>query len=131
MFTDSQRLSRPLVAAVAVVALALPASSTADQNLRSPDSTDAGIEAQREQPGFQDLRNPDTRDPAAAAQGDRATASPTRPESAQESRFDWGDAGIGAGSVLGLLLIMLSVAFAVVHRRGRGADAHRGPAITS
>jgi hypothetical protein len=35
--------------------------------------------------------------------------------------FDWGDAGIGAGAVLGLLLIGLSVTFTVVHRRNRTA----------
>jgi hypothetical protein len=131
MFTDSQRLCRPLVAAAAVVALAVPASSSAYHGLGSPDGTDAGIEAQREQPGYQDLRNPDRRDPAVAAQGGGATETPTRPEIAQDPGFDWGDAGIGAGSVLGLLLIMLSVAFAVVHRRSRGAEAHQGPAITS
>jgi hypothetical protein len=131
MFTDSQRHSRPLAAAVAIVALALPASSAADQGLRSPDSTDAGIEAQREQPGNQDLLNPDTRDPAVAAQQGGARKTPTPPAIAHEPGFDWGDAGIGAGSVLGLLLIALSAAFAVVHRRGRGDEAHQGPAITS
>jgi hypothetical protein len=131
MFTHTRTLTGPLAAAAAVVALAVPASSAAYHDLRSPDATDAGIEAQREDPGYQDLRNPDTRDPAAPTQEDAARASAAQPESAQEPGFDWGDAGIGAGSVLGLLLIMLSVVFAVVHRRARGVEAHEGPAITS
>jgi hypothetical protein len=40
---------------------------------------------------------------------------------ASSSGFDWGDAGIGAGAALGLLLIGLSVTFTIVHHRNRTA----------
>jgi hypothetical protein len=43
--------------------------------------------------------------------------SPTG-EVTKSSRFDWGDAGIGAGGALALILVLGAGAFAVTRRRG-------------
>ena len=88
-----------LVLAIAVAALAAPTGA-------------AALEPQGEGQGSVDLRSPDTRDAGQVTQ--RPTPAPVIVD---RTGFDWGDAGIGAGSVLGLLLIALSVMFAVIHRR--------------
>jgi hypothetical protein len=136
MFRRTHRFS-PLVAALAVVAFAVPATSAA-QDYRNPDSKAAAIEAQRDgqtktdlpsrrdQQAYVDLRSPDARDA-----GRVAPSTPPPPEIATSPGFDWGDAGIGAGSVLGLLLITLSIMFAVVHRRNRNMEGSGGPALTA
>jgi hypothetical protein len=92
---------RQAVAAIVVVALAAPAAGA--------------FEAQREH-GYQDLRNPDSVGRAIEAQ--RVPQARVGERSADG--FDWGDAAIGAGAVLGLLLIAMSVMLGVVHRRNRG-----------
>jgi hypothetical protein len=94
-------------------------------DLRSPDTRDAGIEANSpkaspsgapaNKPIFVDLRNPDTRDAAQPSQ-----SSSYEPQIVQASDFDWGAAAIGAGSVLGLLLIGMSMLFVVNQRRSHG-----------
>lgn len=136
MFRNTRTFSR-LVAAFAVVAVAVPATSAA-QDYRNPDSRAAAIEtqrdgrsstplhSQRDQQGYVDLRSPDARDA-----GRVAPSAPAPPEIASATGFDWGDAGIGAGSVLGLLLITVSIMFAVVHRRGRRTEGSGGPALTA
>jgi len=124
MLRRTLRLLR-LVAAFAVVAVAVPATSVA-LDYRSPDARAAALDAQREKPGYVDLRSPDARDAGRAAQ-----TPPPPPEIAKAPGFDWGDAGIGAGSVLGLLLITLSIMFAVVHRRSRKMEESGGPALTA
>ena len=120
MFRKTRRRSGQLAAAIAATALALPATSPAYQDFRNPDNRDYGIESQREKPGYQDFRNPDNRDNGIEAQRGAITETPPPPEIAKAPAFDWGDAAIGAGSVLGLVLIVVSGAFAVVHRRRRG-----------
>ena len=90
-------------------------------DLRSPDAVDAGIQAQQSQRPEQtpqrpvDLRSPDAMDTQFVRTAEPATIT------ASSGGFDWGDAGIGAGAVLGLLLIALSVMFSVVHRRNHTA----------
>jgi hypothetical protein len=42
---------------------------------------------------------------------------------AHSSGFDWGDAGIGAGSMLALTLIGLGGVLAATNRRGRQTQA--------
>lgn len=91
MFRSICRLSL-LVAALAVVALALPMPAAAQDGV--------------------DLRSPDARD---AARG--APSRPAPPEIARPDGFDWEDAAIGAGGALGVVLIAVSIAFGVVHRR--------------
>ena len=110
--------SKPLASAVILTALAFPAASAADVDLRNPDSRSAAIASERADT-YLDLRNPDSRGPAVEVE----TAVPETPSpveaQATSSGFDWGDAGIGAGAVLGLLLIGISVVFTVSHRRNR------------
>ena len=59
--------------------------------------------------GYQDLRNPDTRGDAIAAERGvkpAAVARVARVDRAGEpDGFDWGDAGIGASAMLGLLAV--------------------------
>jgi hypothetical protein len=118
-------LARPMEGAVT------PASAHVDgapapkpaRDLRSPDTRDA---AQTAQPR-QDLQSPDARD---AAEG-RGTynsphvvivkvpqpSPPAVPEPSSAGGIDWVDAGIGAGSLLGLSLLGLGGALVIVHRR--------------
>jgi hypothetical protein len=95
-------------------ALAAPAAY-AEQDLRNPDTRDVAEGAKL------DLRNPDTRDAAEA--GDTSpevtvvSRVPVAPP-ARGSGLDWGDAGIGAGAMLGLVLLAAAGILAVSHRRG-------------
>lgn len=113
MFRNTHRIAL-LVAAIAVFAVALPASAGA-VDLRNPDSRSAALDAQRN--GSVDLRSPDARDAGRPAQTPSPASGAAASSATAGSSFDWGDAGIGAGSTLGLLLILLSVTFGVVHRR--------------
>jgi hypothetical protein len=111
-------------------ALAAPAA-LAQQDLRNPDTRDAA-----EAP-YRDLRNPDTRDFAGSAlqpqtktpeASDGASPEVTVVEvpaakPAHESGLDWGDAGIGAGGMLGLMLLAAAGILAVTHRKGTRSRA--------
>ena len=60
----------------------------------------------------------------------RAIPSVRPPSSAAPSSgFDWGDAGIGAGSILALTLIGVGGVLAAINRRGR--HTHQGQASAS
>jgi hypothetical protein len=118
---NRRRLSRSAALGLAVAALAAPAAG-AQQDLRSPDARDA---ARLADTPAQDLRSPDARD---AADGRGSFNSPkvtvvkiTQPSPATSSGggLDWGDAGIGAAGLLGLILIGLGGTLAVLHRRQR------------
>jgi hypothetical protein len=134
----TRRLTRSTAVCLALAALAAPtaladphaadtharAEAAQKQDLRSPDTRD---EATRAEPK-QDLRSPDARD---ASEGRGTYTAPNVmivkvPEPAQaEDGINWADAGIGAGGLLGLMLLGLGGAFAVVHRR----QAHATPGI--
>ena len=131
MSSNTRAHSKYVAAAVAALALALPATSAGYQDLRNPDSKAAAIEAERAE---RDLRNPDSRAAAidaqkeyvnrirsmsASADGTANVATP--PRVVASPGFDWSDAAIGAGSVLGLLMIAASAMIGVVHRRSRTA----------
>ena len=141
MTRRTRRFPRLAIAVVAVGLMA-PASSLgyvgpgSPENVdhRSPDAVDAGIqaqkaeqtqnelrklEAQREAPGYVYNRSPDAQDNSFVRSPAPTVAEPTI--AASSGGFDWGDAGIGAGAVLGLLLIGLSVMFTVTHHRNRAA----------
>jgi hypothetical protein len=107
MLRTTRRLRKQLVAATAVVAFGVPATSSATV-AEQYFGFSAPTEAQRGQPSYA---------PA--------------PEIAAAPGFDWGDAGIGAASVLGLVLILVSVMLAVVHRRSPAAEGRKGPVVTS
>jgi hypothetical protein len=112
---------------LAVAAIAAPVAAAGPVDLRSPDAVDAARSAAVS--NAQDLRSPDTRD-SAAGRGTFTAPHVTVVRVAQPSQvtgggFDWGDAGIGAGGVLALVLIGVGGSLMVTHRR------HRGPAAIS
>ncbi len=79
--------------------------------------------------GGQDLRSPDARDAArevaiAAPTATHADVSATGPTASVSDGFEWGDAGIGAAVILGL--VSLASAAVLVTGRGRGG-APAGP----
>jgi hypothetical protein len=120
---------------------ALPAYPTPiverTQDLRSPDTRDAALHrglyepmrpTDQPQPP-QDLRNPDTRD-YAEGRGTynapdvvvvKALAPVAQPTTV--GGIDWEDVGIGAGGLLGAILIALGGSLLVVQRRGARAQA--------
>jgi hypothetical protein len=135
MFRNTSRVRPLLAAAVAVVAFAAPATAlgyfdTPGQiDHRSPDAVDAAIQAEemqrnqaridslgerRQESGYVDHRSPDASDTRFVQTAEPATI-------VKSGSFDWGDAGIGAGTALGLMLIALSLMFTVVHRRNRAS----------
>jgi len=103
-------------------ALAAPAA-LAQQDLRNPDTRDVA------EAGQLDLRNPDTREMAEAGGASPQVSVVKVPVAtpAADSGLDWGDAGIGAGGMLGLVLLAAAGILAVSHRRGtRGSAAATG-----
>jgi hypothetical protein len=103
---------RKLITTLLITSVAFPATASAlpytgYQDLRTPDTRGDAIAAERAQ--YQDLRNPDTRGDAIAAERGvkpAAVARVARVDRAGEpDGFDWGDAGIGASAMLGLLAV--------------------------
>ena len=120
----THRITRTAALALALAAMGAPAALA--QDLRMPDTRDASPA----EPVVldQDLRNADQRDvtPPQDFRGADATGAPTQgsavvvvraPEAAPASGIDWGDAGIGAGGLLGMTLIGLGGTLLVLHRR--------------
>jgi hypothetical protein len=106
------RFNRSAALALTVAAMAAPtaAASNPDQQFPAP-ATEQG----------QDFRMPDTQD---SAEGRGTYNSPDvvvvklqAPEIAPAGGIDWADAGIGAGSVLGLSLLGIGGALLLVHRK--------------
>jgi hypothetical protein len=134
----TRRITRSTAAALAFAAFAAPsalavpnaidtharADAAQKQDLRSPDARDAGTRVEAKQ----DLRSPDARD-AAAGRGTYTAPNVMIvkvPEPVQvEGGIDWTNVGIGAGGLLGLMLLGLGGSLAVVHRR----QAHATPGI--
>jgi len=120
---NPHRLTRTAALGLTLAALAAP-TAAAQQDLRSADARDAARTsslAGTTSTPRQDLRPPDTRD---YAEGRGTFNAPevtvvklAQPAPAGDGGIDWGDVGIGAGSVLGLALLALGGTFAVVHRR--------------
>ena len=98
------RLIHAAALGLAVAAIAAPMAA-AQQDLRSPDARDAALS----QEPVQDLRSADTRDHAAG----RGTFSAPevvvvklrQPAPAVDGGIEWGDAGIGAAFLFGLLAL--------------------------
>ncbi|HEY1276953.1 MAG TPA: hypothetical protein VGF25_18755 [Thermoleophilaceae bacterium] len=122
------RITRSAALGLALTALAAPTAVAQQQDLRSPDARDAAAAAEAQQ--RQDLRSPDTRD---AAQGRGTFSAPEvtvvkMPESSpQGGGLDWGDAGIGAAGMLGLVLLAIGGTLAIVHRRGGAVQRSETP----
>jgi hypothetical protein len=86
----------------------------------------AGVVSTRPVPvRSQDLRSPDARDGAVARGTPDAphvrVVRVTEPAPAADGGIDWGDAGIGAAAVLGLMLLGVAVATKTRHRRSKAA----------
>jgi hypothetical protein len=111
------RLSILAAAGLAVCALAGPA--LAQQDLRNPDTRDAA------KASSQDLRGADTRE---LPKNGSYSLEPTvvrvpQPVRSADNGLDWGDAGIGAGGMLGLILLAAGAAVAVTHRKSASGAA--------
>lgn len=111
-------------ATLAVVLCAVAAPGPAAQPGHAADTA-------RHAEATQDLRSPGAPD---AADGRGTPIAPevtvvrvTEPSPSPSNGLDWGDAGIGAGSALGLVLLGLGGTLMVVHRK-RGD--RRQPATT-
>jgi hypothetical protein len=124
------RFTRTATLGLAVAAVAAPtAAARPPVDLRSPDAVDAANAAQVRQ----DLRSPDAVD-AAAGRGTfsapRVTVvKVTQPSQAGPGGLDWGDAGIGAGATLAIVLLGVGGSLIVVHRR-HGATRRGSAAIS-
>jgi hypothetical protein len=94
-----------------------PATTTAGTDLRTPDAVDAGTTAATT--AGTDLRTPDAVDHGLGrgtfSAPDVTVVKVVDPPPA--TGFDWGDAGIGAGGLLGLILVGLGGTLVVSHRR--------------
>jgi hypothetical protein len=125
------RLTRIATVTLTIATVAAP-TAMARQDLRSPDAKDAraAVTQSRHAQPTQDLRSSDARD---AADGRGTFSAPdvtvvkiARPAAAPASGgLDWGDAGIGAGAVLGLLLVALGGVLGVIHRRQVAQRRHQ------
>ena len=105
----------------------VPSAAAAPQDLRSPDTRDVALKV--EALASQDLRSPDARDAArevtaAAPPAVHADVPSTGPTASVSDGFEWGDAGIGAAVILGL--VTLASAMVLLTGRGRGR-APAGP----
>ena len=134
-----QRLTKSAALGLAVAAFTAPAApaqtdlrspdaregdtvTAASQDLRSPDARVLGTAPESVVPVV-DLRTPDSRD---AGEGRGTFNTPdvvfVRDSSPHAGGLDWGDAGIGAGALIGMFALGLGGAAAVGHRpRGRTA----------
>jgi hypothetical protein len=123
-----------LTGALAVAfALALAGPAPAQPiDLRSPDARAAASCASQAPSArdAQDLRSPDARDAASCARPAPIIVTPTAAEDPAPaaadiapSGFAWGDAAIGAGIAIGMLLLLAGCA-AALHRRHRPEAGH-------
>jgi hypothetical protein len=121
-------LTHTAAVGLAVAAVAAPVAAAGPVDLRSPDAVDAAnaVTQRAHDQQVQDYRSPDAAD---VAQGRGTFTAPrvtvvkvTQPSQVTSGGFDWGDAGIGAGGVLALILIAVGGSLMVTHRR-RGSTA--------
>jgi hypothetical protein len=116
--THRKTLATGVATALVLGAMAAPAALAEPIDLRTPDARDAADVAAAQRAA--DLRSPDARD---AAEGRQIVASTpvtiTKVRSAEPSGFDWGDAAIGAGGAVGVVLVGVGGTLALVRRRHR------------
>jgi hypothetical protein len=132
-------LIKSVVTGLAIAAVAA-SPALAYQDLRSPDTRDAALSAASQQPR-QDLRMPDTRDAALSAASQQPRQDLRMPDTRDAANgrgtlsapevtvvkvvepapsnggLDWGDVGIGAGGIAGLILIAGGGMLLVLNRR--------------
>jgi hypothetical protein len=125
----SRHIHRYVIACGLGLTLAVPGTALAQQDLRSPDTRDAAIQATRGVNSPQIFTDQQRamverykRSPSyqATLREVRLAGAPQVAEvSSSDSGLDWGDAGIGAAGMLGVTLIGLGGIVAVNHRRQR------------
>lgn len=117
-------LPQPLVRADVVEPSRAQQSTPGD--FRSPDARDAADGGYVSGSPAVDLRSPDTRDVSVGRRPQAVVQTPVvRIVSTGSGAhgFDWGDAGIGAGGAIALVLLALGGVMLVAHRR----HEHEGP----
>jgi hypothetical protein len=120
--------TRTAALAVALCAVAAPTAAASGPVPPPPSSIAASAGS-----AYQDLRSTDPRDADPSGAEGRETFYVSDPGTQGTSPgpsdgLDWGDAGIGAGGLLGLILLGLGSTLIVMHRkhRGRGQPATTG-----
>lgn len=124
MSPQFRRISSLGAAVVLACAIAQPTAFAAGIDLRSPDSRDAHRFVVEAPSSAVDRRSPDTVD---LASGRSIAGQPVVTMVSPRGGFDWGDAGIGAGGALALVLLGLGVVLMTSHRR-RGVKPPRAVA---
>jgi hypothetical protein len=123
---NAKQLQRTLVLASALAALVAPTASA-----RPADAQPAGTQPSAAQAhSNQDLRSPDTRDHAIGRgtfSAPEVTVVKVTEPAPPSSGLDWGDAGVGAGGMLGLILLALASVLAIVHHRRSVAGTEAAP----
>ena len=120
---NRSRVIESIALGVTLAALAVTTAG-AQQDLRSPDTRDAA--AATTQGPQQDMRSPDARD---ASQGRGTFSAPdvtvikVSEPSISSNGFEWQDAAIGAGVLLGTIMLALAGTLAVRRRHGFGHAA--------
>ena len=129
------RITRSAALGLTLAALAASTASAVPADLRSPDARDAARTAEAATGGpRQDLRSPDARDLAAgrgtfsAPEVTVVKVSEPAPAAPTAGGLDWTDAGIGAGGMLGLVLIGVGGTL-VIMRRTHDRPTHRGTPV--
>jgi hypothetical protein len=153
------RIARIATLSLAIAAVAAPTAAARADNtrLRTPDANVVTTATATQQAGeTQDFVSPDARDAATRTSTNTGTAGETDARSPDardvadgrgawtvppvtvvrvsepapsSSGLDWADAGIGAGAVVGLMLLALGGALAVVHRRHDGPEPERSAPV--
>ena len=128
-----RRITRSAALGLTLAALAASTASAVPTDLRSPDARDAARteEAVTGVPR-QDLRSPDARDLAdgrGTFNAPDVTVVKLSEPAPTAGGLDWADAGIGAGGMLGLVLVGAGSAL-LITRRIHDRPAHRRTAIT-
>jgi hypothetical protein len=124
MSPQHRRISSLAATVVLACVVAQPAAFADGTDLRSPDSRDAHRFVVVAPSSAVDLRSPDTAD---LASGRGTGGQPVVTIASPQGGFDWGDAGIGAGGALALVLLGLGVVLMTSHRR-RGVKPPRAVA---
>jgi hypothetical protein len=123
---NHHRLIRSAALGLTIAAVAAP-TAVAQQDLRSPDARDAARSADtRQSQPRQDLRSPDTRDHAVGRgtfNAPEVTVVRVTAPSPPSAGLDWGDAGLGAGGMLALILLGVGSTVVVLHRRQSAAGS--------
>lgn len=125
-----RRITRSAALGLTLAAFVAPTAGAVPADLRSPDARDAALAAKAAAGGpRQDLRSPDARDHAAGRgtfSAPEVTVVKVSEPAPSSGGLDWADAGIGAGGMLGLVLVGVGGALMITRH-----SHHRRSAITS